>query len=44
MSRGRIVDEIPAAELSEQRIVEAIVGSRKGERGEVALPSEELQA
>jgi hypothetical protein len=43
MSRGRIVDEIPAAELSEQRIVEAIVGSRKGEPG-VALPSEELQA
>jgi ribose transport system ATP-binding protein len=28
MSRGRIVDEIPAAELSERRIVEAIVGSR----------------
>jgi ribose transport system ATP-binding protein len=44
MSRGRIVDEILAAELSEQRIVEAIVGSRKGERGHVALPSEELQA
>jgi ribose transport system ATP-binding protein len=44
MSRGRIVDEIPAAELSEQRIVEAIVGSRRGERGHVALPSEELQA
>jgi ribose transport system ATP-binding protein len=29
MSRGMIVDEIPAAELSERRIVEAIVGSRK---------------
>ena len=28
MSRGRIVDEIPRRELSEQRIVEAIVGSR----------------
>jgi ribose transport system ATP-binding protein len=28
MSRGRIVDEIPAAELNERRIVEAIVGSR----------------
>lgn len=28
MSRGRIVDEIPGAELSERRIVEAIVGSR----------------
>jgi ribose transport system ATP-binding protein len=28
MSRGRIVDEIPTAELSERRIVEAIVGSR----------------
>jgi ribose transport system ATP-binding protein len=28
MSRGRIVDEIPADELGERRIVEAIVGSR----------------
>jgi ribose transport system ATP-binding protein len=28
MSRGRIVDEIPRAELGERRIVEAIVGSR----------------
>jgi ribose transport system ATP-binding protein len=27
MSRGRIVEEIPAADLSERRIVEAIVGS-----------------
>jgi ribose transport system ATP-binding protein len=27
MSRGRIVDEIPGAELEERRIVEAIVGS-----------------
>ena len=43
MSRGRIVDEIPAAELSEQRIVEAIVGSRNEARG-VPRPSEELQA
>jgi ribose transport system ATP-binding protein len=32
MSRGRIVDEIRAAELGERRIVEAIVGSRAGER------------
>ena len=32
MSRGRIVDEIPAEELSERRIVEAIVGSRVGKR------------
>jgi ribose transport system ATP-binding protein len=29
MSRGRIVDEIPAEELDERRIVEAIVGSKK---------------
>jgi ribose transport system permease protein/ribose transport system ATP-binding protein len=28
MSRGRIVEEIPRAELGERRIVEAIVGSR----------------
>jgi ribose transport system ATP-binding protein len=28
MSRGRIVEEIPAAELSERRITRAIVGSR----------------
>jgi hypothetical protein len=28
MSRGRIVEEIAAADLSERRIVEAIVGSR----------------
>jgi ribose transport system ATP-binding protein len=42
MSRGRVVDEIPGAELSEQRIVEAIVGSRKEARKTV--PSEELQA
>jgi ribose transport system ATP-binding protein len=28
LSRGRIKDEIPGAELSEQRIIEAIVGSR----------------
>jgi ABC-type sugar transport system ATPase subunit len=43
MSRGRIVDEIPGAELSEQRIVEAIVGSRNGNR-EPVVPGEELQA
>jgi ribose transport system ATP-binding protein len=30
MSRGRIVEEIPRAELGERRIVEAIVGSRVG--------------
>jgi ribose transport system ATP-binding protein len=40
MSRGRIVDEIPAAELSERRIVEAIVGSRAGARV-VGVPGEE---
>jgi ABC-type sugar transport system ATPase subunit len=28
VSRGRIVDEIPAADLSEKRIIEAIVGSK----------------
>jgi ribose transport system ATP-binding protein len=32
MSRGKIVDEIPAADLSERRIVEAIVGSRERTR------------
>jgi ABC-type sugar transport system ATPase subunit len=32
MSRGRIVDEIPQAELGERRIVEAIVGSRASAR------------
>ncbi|HET7568879.1 MAG TPA: sugar ABC transporter ATP-binding protein [Gaiellaceae bacterium] len=32
MSRGRIVEEIPADELGERRIVEAIVGSRVGAR------------
>jgi ribose transport system ATP-binding protein len=36
MSRGRIVDEIPAAELSERRIVEAIVGSRQLQQAAVA--------
>jgi ribose transport system ATP-binding protein len=40
ISRGRIVDEIPEAELSERRIVEAIVGSRDRLR-ELAVPSEE---
>jgi ribose transport system ATP-binding protein len=43
MSRGRIVEEIPGAELSELRIVEAIVGSRKGLPG-VAVPEGELHA
>ncbi len=36
MSRGRIVDEIPAAELNERRIVEAIVGSGNGARAATA--------
>ena len=31
MSRGRIIEEIPGAELGERRIVEAIVGSRRPE-------------
>jgi ribose transport system ATP-binding protein len=43
MSRGRIVDEIPEAELSERRIVEAIVGSRDGSRA-VTAPDRELRA
>ena len=43
MSRGAMVAEIPAAELSERRIVEAIVGSR-GAIPRVAVPSQELQA
>jgi ribose transport system ATP-binding protein len=43
MSRGRIVDEIPAEELSERRIVEAIVGSRNG-APEVTVPDGEGQA
>jgi ribose transport system ATP-binding protein len=34
MSRGRIVEEIPRHELGERRIVEAIVGSRAGAKGE----------
>jgi ribose transport system ATP-binding protein len=34
MSRGRIVDEIPGAELDERRIVEAIVGSRVAREGQ----------
>jgi ribose transport system ATP-binding protein len=33
MSRGRIVEEIPGVELSERRIVEAIVGSGVARRG-----------
>ena len=43
MSRGTIVDEIPAAELNERRIVEAIVGSRR-ERGDVAAPAQERRS
>jgi ribose transport system ATP-binding protein len=39
MSRGKIVDEIPAAELSERRIVEAIVGSRRLQQ--TAVPAQE---
>jgi ribose transport system ATP-binding protein len=40
MSRGRIVDDIPAEDLNERRIVEAIVGSR-ALKPEVAVPSQE---
>jgi hypothetical protein len=36
------VDEIPAAELSERRIVEAIVGSRDAVR-DAAVPGRERQ-
>jgi hypothetical protein len=43
ISRGRIVDEIPAAELSERRIVEAIVGSRY-ELPRAPVPSRERLA
>jgi ribose transport system ATP-binding protein len=32
ISRGRIVDEIPASDLSERRIIEAIVGSKSLEQ------------
>ena len=41
MSRGRIVDEIPGEELGERRIVEAIVGSRAGARGQATESPEE---
>ena len=44
MSRGAIVDEIPAAELNERRIVEAIVGSRYGLTQGSRSPSEERPA
>jgi len=40
ISRGEIVDEIPGTELSERRIIEAIVGSRREPR-EVATPTQE---
>jgi ribose transport system ATP-binding protein len=43
MSRGRIVDEIPAAELTERRIVEAIVGSREKTLA-VSAPGQEPRA
>ena len=43
MSRGRIVDDIPAEELNERRIVEAIVGSR-ALKPEVAIPGQEPSA
>jgi ribose transport system ATP-binding protein len=43
MSRGRIVDDIPAEQLNERRIVEAIVGSR-ALKPEVAIPSQEPSA
>jgi ribose transport system ATP-binding protein len=41
ISRGRIVDEIPGAELGERRIVEAIVGSRAGASGRTTGSPEE---
>ena len=41
MSRGKLVDEIPAAALSERRIVEAIVGSRNGSTETVGPDQEE---
>jgi hypothetical protein len=40
MSRGKIVDQIPGPELSERRIVEAIVGSRQKSR-EAAVSDQE---
>jgi ribose transport system ATP-binding protein len=40
MSRGEIVDEIPAEELGERRIVEAIVGSRAEARETESKESE----
>jgi hypothetical protein len=43
MSRGRIVDEIPSEQLSERRIVEAIVGSRR-EAARLAAPGGDRHA
>jgi ribose transport system ATP-binding protein len=43
ISRGRIVDEIPGAELSERRITQAIVGSKQL-RAPAAVPASERQA
>jgi len=43
ISRGRIVDEIPGAELSERRITQAIVGSRQIRRA-APVPAPERQA
>jgi ABC-type sugar transport system ATPase subunit len=40
MSRGKIVDQIPGPELSERRIIEAIVGSRQKSR-EAAVSDQE---
>jgi ribose transport system ATP-binding protein len=40
LSRGRIVDEIPAEELGEQRIIEAIVGGRAAAATAVAAGEE----
>lgn len=37
-SRGRVVDEIPASELSEHRIVEGIVGGPKGPSTDALQP------
>lgn len=43
ISRGRIVEEIPGAELSERRITQAIVGSRQM-RETAAVPAQERHA
>ncbi len=37
MSRGRIIDELPAEALNEKAIIEAMVGSKAMERDEASL-------